>query len=73
MKKRTFFAVLILFLVFLNSMILIASLVILNSKLSAVRERCLAEHYVIAVVPRSGTCRALEQRGIPAAGKHETG
>ena len=48
MKKRTFFAVLILFLIFLNSMILIASLVILNSKLSAVRERCLAEHYVIA-------------------------
>ena len=41
MKKRTFFAVLILFLIFLNSMILIASLVILNSKLSAVRERCL--------------------------------
>lgn len=66
MKKRTFFAVLILFLVFLNSMILIASLVILNSKLSAVRERCLAEHYVIAS-SLIGDMQALEQRGIPAA------
>lgn len=66
MKKRTFFAVLILFLIFLNSMILIASLVILNSKLSAVRERCLAEHYVIAS-SLIGDMQALEQRGIPAA------
>ena len=48
MKKRTFFVMLILFLVFLNSMILIVSLVILNDKLSTARDKCLAEHYVIA-------------------------
>ena len=62
MKKRTFFVMLILFLVFLNSMILIVSSAILNDKLSAVRDRCLAEHYVI-VSSLVGDMQALEQRG----------
>lgn len=62
MKKRTFFVMLILFLVFLNSMILIVSSVILNDKLSAVRDRCLAEHYVI-VSSLVGDMQALQQRG----------
>lgn len=61
MKKRTFFVVLILFLAFLNSVILIISLVILNDKLAAVREKCLAEHYVIAST-LLGDMQALEQR-----------
>ncbi len=65
MKKRTFFTMLLLFLVFLNSMILIVSVVILNDKFSTARDQCLAEHYVIA----SSLIRdiqALEQRGNPA-------
>ena len=48
MKKRTFFTMFLLFLVFLNSMLLIVSVVILNDKLSTARDQCLAEHYVIA-------------------------
>ncbi len=62
MKKRTFFVMLTLFLVFLNSMILIVSIVILNDKLSTARDRCLAEHYVIAS-SLIGDMHALEQRG----------
>ncbi len=62
MKKKTFFVALLLFTVFLNSMILIVSLVILKDKLSAVREKCLAEHYVIAS-SLIGDIQALEQRG----------
>ena len=62
MKKRTFFVMLILFLVFLNSMILIVSTVILNDKLSAAQDKCLAEHYVIAS-SLIGDIQALEQRG----------
>ena len=48
MKKKIFFAALILFSVFLNSMILMVSIIILRDKLSTVRDKCLAEHYVIA-------------------------
>ena len=62
MKKRTFFVMLILFLVFLNSMILVVSLVILNDKLSTARDKCLAEHYVIAS-SLIQDIQALEQRG----------
>ena len=62
MKKKIFFAALILFIVFLNSMILIISIVILEDKLSAVRDKCLAEHYVIAS-SLIGDMQALEQRG----------
>ena len=62
MKKKIFFVALILFIVFLNSMILIVSIVILKDKLSAVRDKCLAEHYVIAS-SLIGDMQALEQRG----------
>ncbi len=62
MKKKIFFVAMILFHVFLNSMILIVSTVILRDKLSAVREQCLAEHYVIAS-SLLGDMQALEQRG----------
>lgn len=62
MKKKIFFVALVLFLVFLNSMMLIVSIVILKDKLSAVRDKCLAEHYVIAS-SLIGDMQALEQRG----------
>ncbi len=62
MKKKIFFAALILFIVFLNSMILLVSTIILKDKLSAVRDKCLAEHYVIAS-SLIGDMQALEQRG----------
>ncbi len=62
MKKKIFFVALILFSVFLNSMILIVSIIILRDKLSTVRDKCLAEHYVIAS-SLIGDMQALEQRG----------
>ena len=62
MKKKIFFVALMLFIVFLNSMILIVSTVILKDKLPAVREKCLAEHYVIAS-SLIGDMQALDQRG----------
>ena len=62
MKKKIFFAALVLFIVFLNSMILIVSIIILKDKLSDVRDKCLAEHYVIAS-SLIGDMQALEQRG----------
>lgn len=62
MKKKFFFVAVILFIVFLNSMILIVSNIILKDKLSTVRDKCLAEHYVIAS-SLIGDMQALEQRG----------
>lgn len=62
MKKKIFFAALALFIVFLNSMILIVSIVILKDKLSAARDKCLAEHYVLAS-SLLGDMQALERRG----------
>lgn len=62
MKKKIFFVALVLFIVFLNSMILIVSIVILKDKLSVVRDKCLAEHYVIASSLLEDM-QALEQRG----------
>ena len=62
MKKKIFFVALALFIVFLNSMILIVSNIMLKDKLSAVRDKCLAEHYVIAS-SLIGDIQALEQRG----------
>ncbi len=61
MKKKIFFAALVLFIVFLNSMILLVSNIILKDKLSAVRDKCLAEHYVMAS-SLIGDMQALEQR-----------
>lgn len=67
MKKRTFFVVLLLFLVFLNSLIMLLSLVTLKDQLSALREKALAEHYVIAS-SLIGDIQALELRGGDVAG-----
>ncbi|HBN55579.1 MAG TPA: hypothetical protein DD414_02290 [Lachnospiraceae bacterium] len=71
-KRKTvgyeiFFAALALFIVFLNSMILIVSIVILKDKLSAVRDKCLAEHYVLAS-SLLGDMQALERRGNNVVG-----
>ncbi|NBJ93792.1 HAMP domain-containing sensor histidine kinase [Parablautia muri] len=62
MKKKIFFVALVLFMVFLNSMILMVSIIILKDKLSVFRDKCLAEHYVIAS-SLIGDMQALEQRG----------
>ncbi len=62
MKKKIFFVALVLFTIFLNSMLLIVSVVILKDKLSAARDKCLAEHYVIAS-SLIGDIQALEHRG----------
>ena len=62
MKKKIFFIALVLFIIFFNSMILIVSNIILKDKLSAVRDKCLVEHYVIAS-SLIGDIQALEQRG----------
>lgn len=61
MKKRIFFVVLILFLVFLYSTILLILLITLNDSLSAAKEKCLAEHYVISSALIKDM-QALEQR-----------
>ena len=62
MKKRIFFVILVLFLIFLNSVILMVSLIVLKDKFTAAKDRCLAEHYVIAS-SLIGDIQALEQRG----------
>ena len=48
MKKRTFFATLLLFLLFFNAMLLMISMVLLQDNLYAAKEKASAEHYVIA-------------------------
>lgn len=48
MKKKTFFATLLMFLFFLNTSLLLISLVTMRDNISVIREKCLAEHYVIA-------------------------
>lgn len=48
MKKRIFFSVLLLFLLFLNGTLMVISLITFYDNLSAVKERCLSEHYVLA-------------------------
>lgn len=66
MKKKTFFATLLLFLLFFNSVILLISLLTLRENFSAVRERCLAEHFIIASA-LIGDIRAVEGRGGQAS------
>lgn len=62
MKKRVFFSVLLLFYLFFNGTLMVISLISLHDNLSAVRERCLSEHYVIASA-LIGDIQALELRG----------
>lgn len=69
MKKKIFFAALVLFIVFLNLLILIVSIIILKDKLSDVRDKCLAEHYVIAS-SLIGDMQALDAEGKLCGRKH---
>lgn len=48
MKKKTFLVTLFLFIVFINSSMFIVSLLTLQERIKAERDRALAEHYVIA-------------------------
>lgn len=48
MKRRTFFTTLLLFLLFFNTAILLVSVFTLRGALRAQKDRCLAEHYIIA-------------------------
>lgn len=62
MKKRIFFSVLILFLVFFYSTLMVISFITLHDNLATVREKCLSEHYVIASA-LIGDIQALDMRG----------
>jgi len=64
MKSRTFLLTLILFLLFFNSGILLASVVNLKSNLDSSKERSLREHYFIAA-SYAKDINALEKRGDP--------
>lgn len=63
MKKRIFYATLLLILFFFNGSILFLSLITLKDNYDAVRDRCLAEHFVIASA-LINDIQALEGRGI---------
>lgn len=67
MKKRTFFATLLLFLLFFNAMLLMISMVLLQDKISAAKEKASAEHYVIASALLDDM-NALAARGMDAKG-----
>lgn len=63
MKKRAFFTTLILFLFFLYAGITIMSAIIFKDKVGVIKERCLAEHYVI-VSSILKDFQALDSRGV---------
>lgn len=48
MKRRFFIILFCLFLVFFHTTMMIISMIMLNDRIAAVREKCLAEHYVIS-------------------------
>ena len=62
MKKKTFLVTFFLVLVFMNSSMLIVSLITLRESVSAERERVLAEHYVISS-GLIGDMQAVKNRG----------
>lgn len=62
MKKKILLVTLLLFIVFLNSSMLIVSLAILRERMAAEREKALAEHYVI-VSALIRDIQAVEDRG----------
>lgn len=66
MKKRIFFSVLLLFLLFFNGTLMVISLITLHDNLSVVREKCLSEHYVIAS-SLIGDIQALDKRSTDIA------
>lgn len=61
MKKRIFFSILLLFLLLFNGTLMVISFITLHDNLSAVREKCLSEHFVIASA-LIGDMQALEMR-----------
>lgn len=60
MKKKTFAVTLLLFIIFINSSMLIVSLITLRERMSAEREKALTEHYVIS----SGLLGDMQAVGI---------
>ena len=48
MRTRTFFTTLLLFLLFFNGAILAVTLISLQDSIRGAKERCLAEHYIVA-------------------------
>ncbi len=66
MKKRIFFSSLFLFLLFFYSTLMIISIVTLEDNFSAVKGKCLSEHYVIASA-LIGDMQALEERNVDIA------
>lgn len=63
MKKQAFFTTLILFLFFLYAGITVMSAIIFKDKVGVMKERCLAEHYVIASSIIKDF-QALDSRGV---------
>lgn len=63
MKKQAFFTTLILFLLFLYAGITVMSAIIFKDKVGVIKERCLAEHYVIASSVIKDF-QALDSRGV---------
>lgn len=62
MKKKTFLVTLVLFIVFINSSMLLISYLTLREQISAGKEKVLAEHYVISS-GLIGDMQALKGRG----------
>lgn len=62
MKKKTFIVTLLLFIIFMNSSMLIVSFITLRERLSAERKTVLTEHYVISS-GLIGDMQAVQNRG----------
>lgn len=62
MKKKTFFVTLLLFIIFINSSMLIVSLITLRECVETEREKVLSEHYMISST-LLGDMQAVEKRG----------
>ncbi len=62
MKKKTFIVTLLLFMIFMNSSMLIVSFITLRERIAAEQETVLAEHYVISS-GLIGDMQAVQNRG----------
>ena len=62
MKRKTFIVTLLLFMIFMNSSMLIVSFITLRERMAAERETELAEHYVISS-GLIGDMQAVQNRG----------
>lgn len=62
MKRKTFIVTLLLFMIFMNSSMLIVSFITLRERMAAERETVLAEHYVISS-GLIGDMQAVQNRG----------